>query len=371
MSNKILILTNSGSGLYDFRNLLLKQLVLSGYNVCAVIPNNDHENELNDIGIKTMIVPVSRRGTNPVTDFKLYKNYKKIISEFRPNVVLTYTIKPNIYGGLAARRMGVPYISTVTGLGSVFQKNGLLKQMVCFLYRMAMKKCRCLFFQNIQNKNVFYDNNILAINIRLVAGSGVDLTRFLPESYPGHNENYTQFLYLGRFMREKGFDELIDAARIMKDEYDDKVQFLFVGYADDNYDQKLKDGVRAGYFDVLPYQNDVEKLYEAADVVVMPSHHEGMNNVLMEASACGRPVIASNISGCYEIVNDYCDSKKPTGILFEAKNTESLVGAMKTFMSFDINTRREMGLNARTKMEREFDRMEVTNAYLNEIRRLL
>lgn len=390
---KILFLINASSGLYDFRNTLLLALQKRGDEVAACYPDDRTESEeaLHAEGIRIVHVKMSRRGTDPREDFALLRAYKKLIRAENPDLVLTYTIKPNCYGGMAAASLSVPYIATVTGLGSAFQRTGMILKLIKTLYRKGLTKAACVFFQNRENleslirlgvvKNVYeasyfdvvYASQNGASNgkpgenkqrVHVVNGSGVDLARHFFEPYP-EERGYTEFLYVGRLMKEKGTEELIGAARALKQEYGDKVRFRAVGYSEGDCTETVENAVRNGILTLVPFQSDVHPFYRDADVIVLPSWHEGMSNVLMEGAATGRPLITSDVSGCRETVDD-----GKSGFLFTVKDESSLLAAMRRFLALSREERAAMGAKARAKMEREFDRKDITKAYLEEIDRV-
>lgn len=359
MSKRILILANSASGLYDFRNELLLML-LQEYEVHVSLPDADKVPALAKEGCVIHPIPMERRGMNPLKDSKLMLSYLKLIKEVAPDVVLTYTIKPNIYGSLCCRLCKVPYLVNITGLGSVFEGGGMLQKLVVFLYRIALKRARCVFFQNETNREIFHSYKIKGKSDRLVPGSGVNLDRHKFEDYPAKEEPVT-FLYVGRIMKEKGTDELLYAAEELKKEYPE-VRFELVGYYEDDYKELIEQKQEAGIVHLTGYQKEMHPFYTKASAVMMPSYHEGMSNVVLEASATGRPVLASDIPGCREGFEEGI-----TGIGFVSRNKEALLLAVKKFMKLSYEERKEMGLSARHKMEREFDRNIVVNAYMEEI----
>lgn len=359
MSKRILILANSASGLYDFRNELLLKL-LQEYEVHVSLPDADKVPALAKEGCVIHPIPMERRGMNPLKDSKLMLSYLKLIKEVAPDVVLTYTIKPNIYGSLCCRLCKVPYLVNITGLGSVFEGGGMLQKLVVLLYRVALKGARCVFFQNETNREIFRSFKIKGKSDRLVPGSGVNLDRHKFEDYPAKEEPVT-FLYVGRIMKEKGTDELLYVAEELKKEYPE-VRFELVGYYEDDYKELIEQKQEAGIVHLTGYQKEMHPFYTKASAVMMPSYHEGMSNVVLEASATGRPVLASDIPGCREGFEEGV-----TGIGFAPRNKEALLLAVKKFMQLSYEERKEMGLSARHKMEREFDRNIVVNAYMEEI----
>lgn len=357
---KILILANSSGGLYDFRNELVLKL-LEEYQVTVSLPDEVRTKELSEEGCKVIYTPINRRGVNPLEDFKLLQSYRKLIKQETPDLILTYTIKPNIYGGFCSRLMKIPYISTVTGLGSTFHKKGMLLRMIVAMYRAGLKKAECIFFQNEENKKVFERYNIKGKDSRLVSGSGVNLERHNLESYPNGDE--VHFLFVGRMMKEKGIEELLSAA---KELHSQKVIFELLGYCDEDYQDRLNEEEKNGVIKQLGFDPNVHEYIKNCSALILPTYHEGMSNVLMEASATGRPVIASNISGCKEVFEEGI-----TGFGCEPGNSEDLIRAIRKFLMMSVEERAAMGRNARAKMEREFDRNKVVGVYINEINEVL
>jgi len=360
MRKRGLILANSASGLYDFRNELLLRL-LKEYEGHVSLPDADKVPALCEEGCIIHYISLERRGMNPFKDSKLMLAYLKLIKSVSPDVVLTYTIKPNIYGSLCCRLHRIPYIVNITGLGSVFEDGGLLQKLVVCLYRVALKGASCIFFQNETNRDIFRSFRIKGKADRLVPGSGVNLDRHRFEEYPSKEEPVS-FLYVGRIMKEKGTDELLYTAEELKKEYPD-VCFELVGYYEDDYQALVEEKQKTGIIHLTGYQKEMHPYYAKASVVVMPSYHEGMSNVVLEASATGRPVLASDIPGCREGFEEGI-----TGIGFAPRDKEAFLEAARKFMQLSYEERKEMGANARKKMEREFDRNIVVNAYTEEIR---
>ncbi len=355
---KIMILANSSSGLYDFRNDLVREL-LNKYEVIASLPDDSKVKELSDEGVRVIHTDINRRGVNPVQDIKLYLAYIKLLKSEKPDAVLTYTIKPNVYGGFACGRLKIPYIVTVTGLGTTFQNEGMLKKLVTLMYRAGLKKAEYVFFQNSENMRIFSENHILGKKEKLVNGSGVDLDAHSVLDYPRDND-HTQLLYIGRNMKDKGTDELLEAAVHFAD--DERVTFKLLGYNDGDYENILNDYASKGLVELHDFDKDVTRHIKDCSAVILPTYHEGMSNVLQEAAASGRPVIATDIPGCREIFEDGV-----TGFGCQPRNAQSLIEAIDRFLALSYDERVEMGLKGRAKVEKEFDRKKITADYLNAI----
>lgn len=355
---KVLILCNSSGGLYDFRNELVLEL-LKEHKVYVSAPDEAAIDKLKAEGCEVIHTDINRRGMNPVQDMGLFQSYWKILKEIKPDVVLTYTIKPNIYGGFCCRLQKVPYIVNITGLGTTFERGGMLKKMVVAMYQLALKKADCVFFQNDRNKQIFEENGIYGKKAKRVNGSGVNVDKYELEEYPGNKK--PKFLYVGRLMKEKGIEEYLYCAK----KYANRAEFDIIGYCEEAYEDEVKELQQQGILRFHGFQSDVKSFYKKADAIIIASYHEGMSNVLLEAAATGRPVLATNIPGCKEAVED-----NMTGLLFAPRSADALESTIEYFLSMPMKQREAMGRAARVKMEQEFDRMKVVESYVEEINRV-
>lgn len=357
---KVLVLTNSSGGLYDFRGEFVKALAQK-YEVWVSMPDDVKEIELREEGCHIIETPINRRGINPLEDLKLYRAYVKMMKEIRPDLVVTYTIKPNVYGGFAAGMRKIPYIATITGLGGAFDRTGPLLTLIVGMYRAGLKRAACVFFQNEENRDIFRSRRIAGKKERMVMGSGVNLEKHKFEPYPEREKIH--FLFVGRVMKERGILEYIAAAERLHSE---RVFFDIMGYCDEDYQEMLDDLEKEGVIRQIGFHTQVHEYLAAADAIVVASFHEGMSNALIEGAATGRPVIASNISGCREAFEEGV-----TGFGFTPGNAEELIDAMEKFLSLSTQERAAMGQRGREKMEREFDRKMVTAAYMDEAGQIL
>ena len=357
---RVLILTNSSGGLYDFRNEFVEAL-LKDNQVYISLPDDVKTKELQAEGAHIIQTPIHRRGMNPLEDIKLYLRYRRLMKELRPDLVITYTIKPNIYGGFCAAGLKIPYIATITGLGGAFDKSGVFVRLIVGMYRTGLKHAACVFFQNEENRNIFKKFGIAGKKDRLVMGSGVNLERHSYEPYPEGEE--THFLFVGRVMKERGILEFVDAARKL---HSDKVFFDILGSCDEDYQDMLDALEHEGVIRQFGFHTEVHPYLTDANAIVVASFHEGMSNTLIEAAATGRPVIASWISGCKEAFEE-----GKTGFGFTPGRTDELIAALEKFLALSYEKRSEMGLEARKKMEREFDRKLVTASYMDEVHQIL
>ena len=345
--------------LYRFRRELIATLQKE-HEVVLSMPFVGHEDDFKAMGLKCINTEVDRRGINPRTDLKLMQTYRKLLKAERPDLVITYSIKPNIYAGLACSMAKIPFCANVQGLGTAFQRKGLA-WFVTMLYRTALKKAKVVFFENEGNAQAFIHRKILPREkIVVLPGAGVNLERYPLSAYPRNDQ--VHFLYLGRIMREKGVDELFAAMRRLHGELGNKVVFDLVGFFDEDYGNEVNALVDEGIAVFHGFQTEPTPYYAAADCVVLPSYHEGMSNVLLEAAAIGRPVITSDIHGCKEAVDDGI-----SGMLCRVKDTEDLYQKMLQMASLSRSEREEMGLAARHKIQREFDKNMVVQKTITAI----
>mgnify|MGYP004459393201 CR=1 FL=1 len=347
---KLLIVTNHSYMLYRFRKELIQKL-MEDYEVVVSTPFVGHEDDLQQMGIRCIETEIERRSVNPVTDLKLLCTYKKILKKEKPALVITYSIKPNIYAGYLCGKMGIPFYANVQGLGTAFQKP-VLANLVTVMYQTAFRKVEKVFFENQANAQEFEKRQILPERKEVVLhGAGINLEEYKYCRYPDNEKIH--FLYLGRIMKEKGMDELFYAVERLRK---DGCEFVLdlVGFFEEKYKKKVEHLQKEGIVRFYGFQQDPKLFYAQADCVVLPSYHEGMNNVLLEAAATGRAIITTDIPGCREAV----DNGK-SGMLCRVKNTDSLYKAMKRFAELPRDKREAIGKIGRAKMEQEFDKRKV------------
>lgn len=361
---KILILANIDMGLYNFRKELLQRLLAEGFEVYISLPQGPRVKDMEQMGCRFVETPVDRRGMNPIADLKLFFQYRKIIKEIQPDAVLTYTVKPNIYGGLACQLAKVPYLSNITGLGSAVHNGGVVAKLLLLLYRLSAPKASCLFFQNSENQEFFQNHHIISENHVLLPGSGVNLKEFSYTPYV-QEEAPLSFLFIGRLMRDKGVGELVTAAKNIRRDYPE-ITFDLVGFCEEEYQETFQMLNEGNVVNALGQQSDVKGFIKTHSATVLPSYHEGTANVLLESAAMGRPLIASNIPGCKEIIDDGA-----SGYLCQARDAKSLEDALRKFIRLSYTERKEMGMLGRLKMEREYDRGMIVEHYLREIGKVL
>ena len=343
-----LILTNHSYMLWQFRKELIDKLAETG-DVVISTPFVGHEEDFKK-KYRCVETKIDRRGINPVKDLMLYSFYIKLLKTERPDMVITYSIKPNIYGGYACRKLGIPYCVNIQGLGTAFQKEPMAT-IVSQMYRVALNGAKCVFFENRANAEEFVRRRIVKEEkITVLNGAGVNLEEYTYQPYPDESDGI-HFLYLGRIMKEKGIDELLEAIKSIKNKYGNKVKFDFVGFYDDDYKEKIEKMVEEGLIVFHGFKADPKPYYTRSHCVVLPSYHEGMSNVLLEAAATGRTIICSDIPGCREAVDNGI-----TGFLCEKGSPESLERTIDKVVLLNRTEREAMGRRGRSKMEREFDK---------------
>ena len=356
---KILIITNHSYMLYRFRRELI-QALMQDHEVVLSMPFVGHEEDFQAMGLRCINTDVDRRGINPKTDLKLFNAYRRLLKQEKPDMVITYSIKPNIYAGLACSMAGIPFCANVQGLGTAFQRKGLAL-FVTALYKTALRKAKTVFFENEGNVKEFLDRKIIPQEkITLLSGAGINLESYPLKPYPENEALH--FLYLGRIMKEKGIDELFEAMRRLHGELGSRVILDLVGFFDDDYEAQVNQLVADGIAVFHGFQTEPRPYYAATDCVVLPSYHEGMSNVLLEGAATGRPLITSDIHGCKEAVND-----GETGLLCRVKDADDLYAKMRHMATLDREKREAMGKAGRAKIEREFEKSLIVKKTLRAI----
>jgi len=358
--------SNSVWNLVNYRSGLIRALIKNGYTVIAVAPQDKYTKKLNELGCQFLNISIRSHGMNPVLELFLLLKLWNIMRVHRPDVYLGYTIKPNIYGGVAAKFLNIPVINNISGLGMMFVNYNWKTRLIKTLYRYGISKSFKVFFQNKDDRQIFIDDHIVQINkTDILPGSGVDLSHF---SYtPKNNNQTTRFLLIARLLWDKGIQEYIDAASVLRDKYDN-LEFCLMGFIDqknpnavskaqiDTWDNK-------GYIKYLGSSDDVRKEIIKSDCVVLPSYYrEGVPRSLLESAAIGRPIITTNSVGCREVVDD-----EVNGYLCQAGSSRDLTEKMERFLSLTAELRSKMGAKSRQKMEIEFDEQIVVQKYLQSV----
>ncbi|KRE57716.1 hypothetical protein ASL11_32680 [Paenibacillus sp. Soil750] len=363
----VALLTNHDDDVYCFRKELIENLIKENYDVLISCPFGEKLELMTGINYIYDDVKIDRRGTNIFTDIKLLLHYYKLLKKYKPDVVLGFTAKPNIYGSLTSSFLKIPYINNVTGLGSVLKKQGTIKKFILFLFKIAFRNSQCIFFQNEENLELAKKQNLIQGEYQLIPGSGVNTDRFPLQKYP-HDSNGIVFNYIGRVLKDKGVDDYFEAAKIIKKKYSD-IEFNVIGFIEPTETHYIKVLQQLEMDNIVIYrgsQMDVRPYIARAHATIHPSTYgEGMSNVLLESASSGRPLITTNISGCKETLVD-----GKTGLMYRAGDVEDLVSKIEIFLHLDNETREEMGKNGREKVKREFSRDYVVMSYLEEIERI-
>lgn len=361
MVKKIVVAANNSGGLYGFRKELLCDFLKKNVEVVCFTPFDVDVEKLEELGVKLVETPIDRRGLNPIKDILLFFKYLKLIKREKPDLVVTYTIKPNIYASIASKLLHVEYANNITGLGTAFQNDGLLRKIVVALYKIAFSKSKVVFFENIENLNTIVDLGIIdREKACLLNGAGVNLEEFNFVNYPSQSD-VTKFLFMGRVMAEKGVNELFEAMqRLYKNGYNFELDVL--GNYEEDYENIINKYENDGWLKYHGYQNDVKPFIEKAHCFVLPSWHEGMANTNLECAAMGRPLITSNIHGCLEAVVE-----NKSGYLCERKNANSLYDCLKKFIELPYDQKVEMGKQSRIHMEEVFDKTKVVDETIKKL----
>ena len=362
---KVLFLVNKDNVVYNFRKELVYALLDLGYNVYISSPYGSKIDLLTARGAKYVPLEIDRRGKNIFKDFKLIWDYYKIISTVGPDIVLTYTTKCSTYGGMVCRFMRIPYIINNAGMYRIEDFNRIIWFVLKTLYRISYSHASCLMYQNSYERDTL--NRIISnkAHYRDIPGSGVNLEEFKLTSYP-LDDTIIRFNYVARIVKIKGIDELLECATRIKSKFKNTEFVLYGDFDDDAYRQKVKE-LEAR--DIVKYggiQLDMKPCIAKAHAVIHPSYYEGVTNVILEHGAMGRPSIASDIPGCREGIDEGI-----SGFTFEVTNTNALVKMVEKFINLPHEEKAAMGIAARKKMEKEFDRNIVTNIYLEEIEKIL
>lgn len=361
------MLINDTTYAYNLRGAIIESLICNGFEVVIVGKLLKHQDKLQNMGARLISVETGRHGKNPFSDFLLMLSYKKILKDEKPDVVLTYNIKPNVYGGMACQKLKIPYIPNVTGLGTPVENPGPLQVLTKLLYKIGVAGANCIFFQNSENQWFFEKNNMMPkySEIRLLPGSGVDLETH--QAFPYLESDKIHFQFTSRILREKGIDLYLAAAKCIHAKYPNTVFHICGGCDDSSYEEILMQAQEEEYIVYHGQQKDMIPFLKQASCIVHPSYYpEGMSNVLLEGAASARPIIATDRAGCRETVENGV-----TGFLIPVKEEEALINALERFINMLPEQRKKMGLLGRAKMENEFDRKIVVKAYMEEINKIV
>ncbi len=363
-------MANTAWYLFNFRLGLIRSLLEHGYEVSTLSPEDKSSVNLHDAGCRHIHLEMDNKGVNPLSDLMMKRRLSKIYNESSPDLIIHYTIKPVIYGSLAAAKLGIPFVNNITGLGTAFIKQNWVTWLVKQLYRRSQKKAVFVFFQNADDKEFFSRRKLIPENVpqEIIPGTGIDTDHFQLSPYPAKNS--VTFLLIARMLWDKGVGEFVEAARQIKSEFSD-VHFQLLGFLDvinrtAISRQQMQIWTEQGVIEYLGETNDVRDYIASSSCVVLPSYREGLPRTLLEAAAMGRPIIATDVTGCREIVRD-----GKNGFLCRVKDSENLGAKMKAFLQLPLEEKEKMGLEGRRLVEERFDERNVVASIVSEIEKLL
>lgn len=356
---RILIISNVTAGLTNFRYELIETLVKE-YEVYAIAQDDGRGKILSEMGVKFSSVKIDCRGTDFFNDYKLYRFYMKMIKSIKPDIVLTYTIKPNIYGGIAASKNKIQYICNITGLGTAIENDGPIQKIAIPLYKKGIKNAKKVFFQNVSNYEFMKKRGMLSSPHEIIPGSGVNLDKYPLLDYP--NGDKINLVFISRVIKEKGIEQFLDAAQYFHEKRPD-VCFHVCGGCKNEFKEILNELNEKGVVVYHGRVEDVKLIHKISSCTIHPTYYpEGMSNVLLESAACGRPIITTDRAGCRETVD-----VGVSGYLVKERDSMDLIEKIEQFLDLPWEKRRDMGLAGRAKVEKEFDRRIVISRYLDAI----
>lgn len=365
---KIFFTANVLWDIYIFRYGVIKALIEDGHKVVAIAPNDERIDFPKDLGIEHIPIDLSKRGINPFKDLKLSNQLRKIYKKEKPDIIFHYTIKPNIYGSIMARCLNIPSVAVLTGLGYSFIEGGIVSKIAKLLYKISLNLSKEVWVLNEDDKNELLKKKIVKKDkIFILPGEGVDVSKFSPiENIEKEDKEKTVFLMVARAFYDKGFREYIEAARRIKEKYEN-IEFQFLGALGGDSKNGINEEVmnsleKEGVIKYLGHRKDVNIIISKSDCIVLPSYREGISKVLMEAASMERPLIASNVTGCKELIED-----GKNGYLVQAKSVVDLVEKLEWFIKLSPIERDLMGKNGREKILKEFDEKIIIDIYRRKI----
>lgn len=380
MAVKVMIALNTAWNLVNFRAGLIRALVARGYEVIAVAPFDDYAVHLEALGCRYIPLPMDNKGTHPGRDALLLWRFWRLLRRERPAVFLGYTVKPNLYGSLAAHCLRIPVVNNIAGLGAVFIRVNWLTRLVRRMYRVALSRSAKVFFQNEDDRNTFVQSGLVCHKkTDRLPGSGVDLERFSDQAVTinaprldcGIQEQEAEpppitFLLAARMLWDKGVGEYVEAARVLK-QRSLNARFCLLGFLEVENPAAISRAqmdawVSEGVVDYLGVSDDIRPYLAAADCVVLPSYREGVPRILLEAAAMGCPIVTTDAVGCRDVVEHDVN-----GLLCRSCDATDLANKLENMMALTPEARIEMGRLGRLKIEQQFDEQIVINKYLRSI----
>ncbi|MCF1617091.1 glycosyltransferase family 4 protein [Tetragenococcus koreensis] len=357
---RVLLIANHPTYVFTLRREIIEKLVEEYYDVAICCPYGEELDYFENMGCKIFDSSLDRHGKNIFEELKLKREYGRVIDDYEPNVILTFTIKPNLYAGMEAAKRGIPYIINITGLGTPLEREGITKKLLIKVYKYAIRKVSTIMFQNKENMHFFENNNLLKGKKVLLPGSGVNTEYFDYLDYP--TSNIQRFVFISRVMKEKGIEEFLSAATTIHEEFPN-TEFHICGFVEDEYKEQIEVLSKDGYIKYHGMVRDIRTVLKDMNCTIHPSYYpEGMSNVLLESASSGRPIITTDRSGCKEIVEE-----GNNGYIVKQQNSEDLIEKIKIFLRLGYEEKKAIGLFGRKKVVEEFDRNIVVEKYFKEI----
>jgi glycosyltransferase involved in cell wall biosynthesis len=366
---KIVFSSNISWSIYNFRRSLLKELQSEGHKIYTVANKDAYAEKLVNEGFQFTAIDVNNNSKNPLEDLKTIYAYYKIYKKINPAIICHNAIKPNIYGTIAAKLLGIPVVNNISGLGTLFIRKNFSTSLAKILYKFSQKFAHTVFFQNSYDSSLFINENLIDYKkVKLIPGSGVDISLFKPNKK--NKTDIFNFIFIGRFLKDKGMLELYDAViSLSKIRNDFKVILLGGRYASNETcitEIQLNLFKTNNLFDVIGHTDNVQDQLIKADCLILPSYREGLSKVLIEAGSCGIPCITTDVPGCKDVIIDNYN-----GLIVKPKNSESLLLAMQKMLDFEFSTLSSLAENSRNNIKENFSMKKVNNIYINEIYNIL
>jgi len=362
----VAITLNTTWNIYNFRLGLIKALQKSGYRVIAIAPKDEYVKKLEQENVEFYDIKLNNKGINPLEEIKLIFNFYRIYKELKPDIILQYTIKPNIYGSFASYLLDIPVINNISGLGTVFLNDRISSKIARYMYKFALKIPKKVFFQNSDDMSLFIEKKIVSsFKVELLPGSGINTKKFSPVDKKG-DDNKIRFIMIARLVYDKGLKEYLKASELLKNRYKNVEFFLLGAFYPGNptaiTKEELDIWIDKGVITYLGISDNVKEEIAKVDCVVLPSYREGLSRVLLEAASMAKPIVTTNVPGCKNVVDDGVN-----GYLCNVKDYVDLAKSMEKIINLSQSKRKEMGIESRKKALKEFDERIVFSKYLNSI----
>ncbi|WP_337920346.1 glycosyltransferase family 4 protein [Vibrio cholerae] len=366
--NKLVLVANTAWSVFNFRHSLIKELLSSGVELYVIAPEDKFSAKLVDMGCQVLDLPMQAKGVNPIADLGLMLRLLRHYREIKPDFIIHYTIKPNIYGSLAAKLAGIPSLAITTGLGYTFVNQNVVSQVARQLYKFAFRYPKEVWFLNEDDRRAFLEHHLIEPDKAvLLHGEGVNLNHFVPTDKPQPDENI-RFLLIARMLRDKGVCEFVEAARQIRQRYPNAIFQLLGDCGVPNPSVIGREEIalweKEGIVEYLGTTDDVRPIIAQADCLVLPSYREGIPRTMIESAAMAKPLIVSDAPGCRDVVLD-----GQTGYLCEVKNAKALAQRCEQFLTLSDSEKQAMGNAGRSFMEAKFDENLVIKQYFETLKK--